>query len=103
MESRNVYLDHAAATPLRAQVREAMEPWLGENFANPSSLYRSGVEAREAIEGARARVAEILGVRPIELTFTGSATEANNLAIFGVMAGSEEALVTTPLEHASVL
>jgi cysteine desulfurase len=102
VNKRNVYLDHAAATPLRPEVRRAMEPWLATNFANPSSLYQGGVAARKAVEDARAKIAHLIGARPIELTFTGSATEANNLATFGVLGATPGPLVTTPLEHASV-
>lgn len=102
MKKRNVYLDHAAATPLRPEVKQAMEPWLADNFANPSSLYRGGVAAKKAVEDSRAKLSELLGVRPIEITFTGSATEANNLAVFGVPGAASGPLVTTPLEHASI-
>lgn len=102
MKKRSAYLDHAAATPLHPDVKQAMEPWLGENFANPSSLYRAGVAAKRAVEDSRNQIAALLGARPIEITFTGSATEANNLAVFGVLGVAPGPLVTTPLEHASI-
>ncbi len=84
-----LYLDHAASTPLRPEARAAMEPFLGEgaggggSFANASSLYASAREARKAIEDARESVAASLGVRPEEVVFTGSGTEADNLAVKG--------------------
>jgi len=93
-----IYLDHNAGAPLRAEVREAMLAVL-DAPANPSSAHREGARARAALETARAEVARLVGARPAELVFTGGATEANNLALRGTTGG----IVTTAIEHASVL
>src|SRR4051794_16103679 len=77
-----VYFDNNATTPLHPRVREAMLPWIGELHGNPSSLHRFGQAARNAVEEAREKVAALLGVRPPELVFTASGTEANNTVIF---------------------
>ncbi|HSG82854.1 MAG TPA: cysteine desulfurase family protein [Gemmatimonadota bacterium] len=78
-----VYLDYSATTPLRPQVREAMLPYLDAEFGNPSSIHSLGREARAAIETARRRLLDILGTRHGRLVFTGSGSEADNLAILG--------------------
>lgn len=78
-----IYLDHAATTPMRDEVREAMLPFLGERWGNPSSTHRWGRKARNAIEEARDRVATALGAHRSEIVFTGGGTEADNLAILG--------------------
>ena len=79
-----LYFDHAATTPLRAEAFEAMRPYLEERFANASSLYGAAREARKAIEDAREQIAQSVGARPEEVVFTGSGTEADNLALKGV-------------------
>jgi len=81
---REVYLDHAATTYLDPRVKEAMAPYWEMKFGNPSSLYRAGRRAKEALDNARETVARILNCRPEELIFTGGGTEAINLAIFGI-------------------
>ncbi len=98
-----VYLDNNATTPLHPRVREAMLPWIGERFGNPSSLHRFGQAARNAIEEAREKVAALLGVRPPELVFTASGTEANNAVIFhrGHSYGPGH-LVISAVEHPSI-
>ena len=93
-----IYLDHNAGAPLRIEAREAMLAFLGAP-ANPSSAHREGARARSAIEVARAEVAALIGAAPAEIVFTSGATEANNLALRGAGGG----LVTTAIEHASVL
>src|SRR5262249_13279453 len=93
-----IYLDHNAGAPLRAEAREAMLGFLGVP-ANPSSAHREGARARSAVEAARAEVAALVGAVPAEIVFTSGATEANNLALRGSTGG----LVTTAIEHASVL
>jgi cysteine desulfurase len=102
-----VYLDHAATTPVRREVVEAMEPFYGPRFGNPSSVHRWGREARAALDEARERVAKCLGARPDEICFTSGGTEADNLAIFGPLrsqrAKGRTAIVTTPIEHKAVL
>jgi cysteine desulfurase len=100
-----IYLDNAATTPLCPEVREAMEPWLGEQFGNPSSVHRLGLRARDAVDRARGLLARSIGASSEELTFTGSGTEANNLAVFGLArarAGSGSDVVLGPTEHPSV-
>ena len=108
---RPVYLDHAATTPLDPEVLEAMLPYLREDFGNPSSLHRFGQRARGAIDEARSRVASLIGARDAEIVFTGSGTEADNLAIFGaIVAASTRVdgparsdLVTSSIEHHAIL
>src|SRR3972149_8977953 len=81
---RKVYLDNAAGTPLIPEVKEAMMPYLGEVFGNPSSLHDWGDGAREALETARAQVAGLIGGAPDEIIFTSCGTESNNLAVKGL-------------------
>ncbi|HSJ26549.1 MAG TPA: cysteine desulfurase family protein [Longimicrobiales bacterium] len=80
---RYVYLDHAATTPLRPEVRDAMAPFFDERFGNPSSMHRWGRQARNALEEARERVAAAIGAKRREIVFTGSGTEADNIAVLG--------------------
>src|SRR5689334_8707696 len=99
-----VYLDHNATTPLDPRVREAMLPWLGERWGNPSSAHGFGQAARNAVEEAREKVAALLGARPPEIVFTASGTEANN-AVFADVArrhGYQGHLVISRLEHPSI-
>jgi len=100
-----VHLDHNSTTPMRAEVRARWLEVADEHLGNPSSLHASGRRARALVDDARACVAAALGVHEEELFFTSGATEANNLALFGVVAaaGREGALVTTAVEHSSVL
>lgn len=101
---RRIYMDHAATTPFHPAVTEAMLPYLGERFGNPSSIYGEGREARRAVEEARARVAEALGADPEEIVFTSGGTEADNLAVLGTArAGGGGHIVTTAIEHHAVL
>lgn len=104
MASR-IYFDHSATTPLDPRVRAAMEPYLDGVYGNPSSLHREGREARSAVEKARAQVAALLGAEPSEIIFTASGTEADNLALVGVIraAGGGHHLITSRFEHAAVL
>src|SRR5688500_8304442 len=78
-----VYLDHAATTSMRPEVREAMSPYLDERFGNPSSIHRWGRQARNALEQAREQLAGALGAKRREVVFTGGGTEADNMAILG--------------------
>jgi cysteine desulfurase len=101
-----IYLDHAATTPLRPEVLEAMLPYLTEHFGNPSSLHAAGRRARQGLDDAREGVAEILGAKPREIVFTGGATENTTLAINGLAWASSARgrhLVTTAVEHRAVL
>ncbi len=104
---KRIYLDHTAATPLRPEVREAMEPWLHGVRGNPSGVHRSAREARRALEEARARTAAALGRAPEEIRFVRGGTEANNLALLGwaEAVGSPPGLARIHLsgvEHSSV-
>lgn len=97
----SVYLDHAATTPLRAEVRDAMLTAYGERWGNPSSVHRFGREARAALEGARARLAAVIGAHPAEVVFTRGGTEADNLAVLGLARGGRVAC--SAVEHSAVL
>lgn len=96
-----IYLDNNATTPVDPDVLEAMLPFLRSSFGNPSSAYALGRHAREAIETARCEVAELIGAHADEIVFTGSATEATNLAIRGVVAARTRPtnIVTSNVEH----
>jgi len=105
---RRVYLDHAATTPLAPEVLEEMRPYLTEQYGNASSVHQMGRQARVALEEARERAASVLGAEPSEIVFTSGGTEADNLALKGVLAAasSPEApagLVTSAAEHEAVL
>lgn len=99
------YLDHASSAPLRPAAREAMLPFLTEHFGDPARLHAEGRVTRVAIEDAREQVASLFGARPREVVFTSSGTEAVNHAIWGGVrrAGLGGAIVTTAVEHSSVL
>ena len=102
-----VYLDHAATTPVREEVFEAMKPFFGPRFGNPSSTHRWGREARAALDEARERVGRCLGARPDAICFTSGGTEGDNLAILGawraLKAKGRTAVVTSPIEHKAIL
>lgn len=105
---REVYLDHAATTPIRPEVVEAMLPYLREHFGNPLSLHRYGDAPRRAVEEAREKVAALIGAQPNEVYFTASGSEANNMAVKGIamMArtrGKGNHIVVSAIEHQSVL
>ncbi|MBR9991316.1 MAG: cysteine desulfurase [Gemmatimonadetes bacterium] len=103
-----VYLDHAATTPLRPEVRDAMMPYFAEQFGNPSSMHRWGRQARNALEQARERLAAAIGATRREIVFTGGGTEADNMAVLGRWRSacrSDEtpgALVCSAIEHKAV-
>ncbi len=104
---KSIYLDHSATTPVDPRVVEAMAPYWSEVFANTESSHAFGREAANALEGARQTVADVLGCRLSEIVFTGSGTEADNLALRGVALAAREAghgshIVTTPVEHHAV-
>jgi cysteine desulfurase len=102
-----IYLDHAATTPVRPEVLEAMMPFFGPKFGNPSSVHRWGRDARTALDEARERVARCLGAQADEICFTSGGTEADNIAILGAWRGRRDegrnGIVTTPVEHKAVL
>ncbi len=100
----SLYLDNAATTPVRSEVLEAMAPYLTRFFGNPSSHHEVGEAAASALDDARSRVAEVLGMRTSDILFTSGGTESNNAAIKGLVLGSgKKHLVTTAIEHESVL
>ena len=101
-----VYLDHAGTTPMDSQVLEAMLPYFSGSYGNPSSLHAVGQEARYGLDQARDRVAAVLNCRSREVVFTGSGTEADNAAIFGVATALQETgnhIITSSAEHHAVL
>lgn len=103
---RQVYLDNTAATPLDPRVLEAMLPYFQEKFGNPTSLHTRGEQAKAAIETARAQTADLIGAEPREIIFTGSGSEANNLAIKGLIAPllkKGNHVIVSAIEHFSVL
>ncbi|HEY2804524.1 MAG TPA: cysteine desulfurase family protein [Gemmatimonadales bacterium] len=111
MTPRRIYLDHAATTPVRKEVREAMLPYLGEEaFGNPSSGHHFGRQARAGLETARKQVAAALGAQQREILFTSGGTEADNQAILGCAmaccSGTDlrgAHIVASPIEHKAVL
>jgi cysteine desulfurase len=98
---RPIYLDSNATTPLLPAAWEAMRPLMTDTFGNPSSAHHAGRKARRALEDAREQIAGLLGANPDEVTFTSGATEANNLAVFG-LAGLAGHLLASSLEHPCV-
>ena len=101
-----IYLDHAATTPMRPEILGVMRPYFLERFGNPSSLHAYGLEAREAIEGARKQVAEAIGATPQEIIFTSGGTESDNMALRGVLRTRDDKrdhIITSAIEHPAVL
>jgi cysteine desulfurase len=97
-----VYLDNAATTPLCAEARAAMEPYLAERFGNASEPHGFGRAARTALEQARARVGELLGAEPSQVVFTSGGSEADNQAVFGFSGSMPGRLVISAIEHPAV-
>ena len=103
---KRLYLDHAATTPTRPEVIEAMLPYFDNAFGNPSSIHSFGQEAKGAVEEARDSIAKLIGARREEIVFTSGGTEADNYAIKGVAYASEQKgrhIITTSIEHHAVL
>jgi cysteine desulfurase len=103
---RTIYFDYNATTPLDPQVREAMLPFLGEVWGNPSSVHHVGQRARAALDDARDRAARVLKSKPSEVIFTSGGTESNNLAVFGaarLLTPQGKHLITSAIEHHAVL
>jgi cysteine desulfurase len=101
-----IYLDHNATTPIAPEVRDAMRPYLESSFGNPSSSHGYAAAAAEAVQGARAEIATLLGCEPDAIVFTGSRSEADNLAIKGValaQLGEGDHLITSAVEHPAVI
>jgi cysteine desulfurase len=99
---RRVYFDNNATTPVLPEVFEAMRPYFGEHFGNASSIHHHGQETRAAVERARESVAALLGCRASEIVFTSGGTEADNLAIFGLVSAGDH-VITSTVEHHAVL
>jgi cysteine desulfurase len=103
---RTIYFDYNATTPLDPGVRDAMLPFLGEIWGNPSSVHHIGRKARALLDDARDRAAKFLGAKPSEIIFTSGGTESNNLAIFGTaraLKSKGKHLITSAIEHDAVL
>src|SRR5690348_7490942 len=98
-----IYLDNNATTPLLPAVWEAMRPFLTDHYGNPASAHQFGRRARQALEDARDRTADLLDADPDEVVFTSGATEANNLALFGLAGEPPGHLLTSPVEHPCVI
>lgn len=104
--SRLIYMDHAATTPVRPEVLDAMLPYFSANFGNPSGIYTLAQESQKAIDGARETVAETLDARMSEIVFTSGGTESDNTAIRGsalALASTGRHIITTSIEHHAVL
>lgn len=108
-----IYADYASTTPMLPEVMKVMMPFFSEEFANPSSLYREGIQTKSAIKDARKKIAACIGCKPEEIVFTGSGTEADNLALFGVtryflrnpkiLKGKKPHIITSVIEHPAIL
>ncbi|MDE3089747.1 MAG: aminotransferase class V-fold PLP-dependent enzyme, partial [Chloroflexota bacterium] len=115
MNTRTIYLDHSATTPVDPRVVDAMVPYFTERFGNASSLHRWGQVALTALDESRRAVADILNANPKEIVFTGCGSESDNLALRGVafalfkdpakFAGRSRGnhIITTPIEHHAIL
>lgn len=106
MPERTIYLDHAATTALDPRVLDAMLPYFTTEYGNASSIYTLGRHAMQAIDRAREQVADILGCRPTEISFTGCGSESDNLAIKGMAYAAQKKgnhLITSSIEHHAVL
>lgn len=105
--TEKVYLDYASTTPVDPGVVRAMKPFVETDFYNPSSIYADGVRMKQAIADARKRIASLMNVQADEIIFTGSGTESNNLALFGVINAYKGKgaphIVTSTIEHPSIL
>lgn len=104
-----IYLDNAATTPVDSAVLKKMQPYFSEKYGNPSSAHNFGQDAHQAIEKSRQQVADFLNCSPEEIYFTGSATESDNLAVWGIIEGvisqgsSKPHIITSSIEHKAVL
>lgn len=104
--TKNIYLDYAATTPVDPRVVRAMLPYFTEKFGNTMSLHSFGQEVKAALEKSREEVASLMGARPEEVIFTGSATESNNLALKGVAFANKDKgrhIITSPIEHPCIM
>lgn len=102
--TQSVYLDHAAATPMSKPVFLAMQPYFSDKFYNPSATYMAARDMKNDLQDARAQIARVIGARPSEIIFTAGGTEANNLAIKGVLGRYPDGEVLVgATEHDSIL
>jgi cysteine desulfurase len=97
-----IYLDYNSTTPMLPAVLDAMRPYWADTFGNPASAHRAGQRARQALETAREQLAALLGANADEVLFTSGATEANNLALFGLAGDPPGRVIASPIEHPSV-
>jgi cysteine desulfurase len=103
---RKIYFDHNATTPVHPEVRKAIEPFLSEQFGNPSSIHWAGRDVRKGVEDARQEIASFFGSQPLEVVFTGSGTESDNLAIKGIayrQGNAGKHIITSQVEHPAVM
>ena len=103
---KRIYLDYAATTPTDPEVAKTMLPYLTDIFGNPSSNHSFGLEAREAIEKARGKIAASIGARSDEIVFTSGGTEADNLALKGIAFSKKSRgnhIITTSIEHPAII
>ena len=101
-----IYLDYNSTTPVDRAVLEAMLPYFADSFGNASSIHSAGQRGRAAVDAARESVAALIGAKPAEIVFTSGGTEADNLALFGSVAASNQTrkhIITTTIEHHAVL
>src|SRR5262249_44345719 len=105
-QSRFIYLDHAATTPVDKRVVEAMIPYFTEKYGNPSSIYSLARETRRGLESARELVAQVLRAQPRDIVFTACGSESDNTAIKGVAEANQDRgkhIITSAIEHEAVL
>ena len=103
---KSIYLDYNATTPIDPIVADAMRPYLGDFFGNPSSIHAEGIQAKKAVEAARKSVAEMLNCHSDEIIFTSGGTESNNFAIKGIAWANRNKgnhIITSCIEHPSVM
>jgi cysteine desulfurase len=103
---KRIYMDHSATTPVAPEVLEAMLPYFSEKFGNASSLHSFGLEAKEALEESREKVAGLLGAKQEEIIFTAGGTESDNLALKGIARKNQKSgkhIITTRVEHPAIL
>ena len=104
---QTIYMDNAATTPVKAEVLKEMLPMFKDNFGNPSTIYKTGKDAREKVETARGQVANALGAEKSEIFFTSCGTESDNWAIKGValegLKNGKNHIITSKIEHHAVL
>ncbi len=105
MMQAEIYLDHNAGAPVRAEAAAAVSRLLAETGGNPSSVHRAGQRSRRILEAARSQVASLAGAEPRQMVFTSGGTESNNLAIFGAVgtAARRRKIITSQIEHSSIL